>query len=276
MPRFTSNRFLITLFLLTIPFFIALRWDSSIWLNTQIDQVAKNSGFTVHYDQASISGLGVSFNNLQLSKSNTPPIEIESIHISLSLAELVTGTLGADIQALWLSSPVSFTITQHDGLFDIKHIEAQLDMAKASMFMPNLIAKLSGNAEAQGSLQIAQASQQVQSVNLHLTWQQAMAGLAKPEFSLGDYQAHINSLEDSAQPWNWDITGGSGVALDGKGTMLVNHPNPNFWVLSGEVSVQVDQSNPSLAMMIQAVAGSSQAKVRLSGTLSKPKTVIIR
>lgn len=70
-----SNRFLFGLFILALPIFILLRWDSSAWLASQVNHAAEKNGYTIAYNQVSFTGLGLSFNEFQLRKTSSPPLD---------------------------------------------------------------------------------------------------------------------------------------------------------------------------------------------------------
>ncbi len=272
----TSMRFLLGLFIIALPVFILLRWDYSAWLTTEINQAAKNAGITLHYDNVSLSGLGISFKNIQLSTPESPKIQCNELTASLSLSSLFSGSIAADMDILWETNPVSFTVSQNGELIEISAVEAMIDLERLSAYQQNIPARLSGLVSANGVITLNRLTRQVHTGQLEISWHQAMAGLAQPEFTLGDYKLNLNSAETADQPWHWEISGGSGLALDGQGSLSPQHPDPKQWVFSGELAVQVDDTNPALAMMMQTFAGSKQTKLRLSGTLLNPRTDIIR
>lgn len=272
----SSKRFLFILFIVTLPIFIFLRWDSSAWLSTQVQQAAKAQGYHIDYDSINLSGIGIYFENIQISGSNISPIQCERLDISLSIPSLFSGLLAADIDALWETNPISFTAVQQDAFIDITNIEALIDVSRLDKYTSNLMAKISGLIAIQGALSIDPNKQLLHSAHLKSTWTQAMAGLSQPEFALGDYHFELSSLEDVNQPWQWSIEGGSGLGLHGSGTLSPFNPEPQFWNFSGDIDIASDNSNPTLAGMLQAYAGSHQAKVRLTGTFSNPRMDIIR
>jgi len=271
-----SNRQLFLIFILSLPIFLFMRWDSSTWLKVRVDAAAKDSGYNLSYSHISTSGLGVSFQDLSISKTNSPTIHFDKIDASLSLSQLLAANLAADIDAIWQGNPVSFSTAKSGEHIIISDVEAVIDLSRVEMLKESIPAQLAGLVEARGEISINQTSQLPQSIHLNILWNQAMAGLAAPEFALGDYTANIESVEDPTKPWAWNISGGSGVALQGEGSIFPQNPDPNLWGINGSVDVNVSQTNPSLAMMLRTMAGSNQVKVRLSGTLSKPRTDFIR
>jgi len=275
----SSKRFLFILFIVALPIFIFLRWDSSTWLSAQVQQAASEQGYHLNYDSVNLSGLGLYFKNIQvsqISQPNVPPIECEQLGVSLSISNLFSGALAADIDALWETNPISFTAAQQNEFIDITNIEALIDVSRLDKYTANLMAKVSGLVSVQGALSIDPNKQLLHSAHLNSSWAQAMAGLSQPEFTLGDYHFELNSLEDINQPWQWAIKGGSGLGLHGSGTLSPFNPDPQFWHFSGNIDLQADNTNPTLAAMLQAYAGSNQAKVRLTGTFSNPRMDIIR
>ena len=271
-----SNRQLFFIFILSLPVFLLFRWDSSTWLKEKVDAASKESGYGVTYSHISLSGLGVEFQGLSLSKTNTPTLHFDSIAASLSVSHLLSAHLAADIDAVWQGNPVTFTVAQDGEQIVITNIEAVIDLNRVETLKQSVPAQLAGLVEARGEVTINQTTQLPQSLHLNVLWNQAMAGLATPEFTLGDYTAQLDSNEDAGKPWAWNISGGSGVALQGQGSIFPQNPNPNLWGINGSLDVNVSQTNPSLAMMMQTMGGSNPAKVRIFGTLSQPRTDFIR
>ncbi len=275
----TSTRFLLGLFFAALILFSFIRWDTSVWLSKHINQAALDAGYHISYDKVFISGFGIGFEQAQVKPSGQQATPFDSLDISLSFSSLFSGELAADIDVSWLGNPVSFTAAMSGGNIYLSHIDAMIDVSRVQDL--NIPAQLSGLLVAQGQIAFNQQTGQPLSVNIDATWKQAKAGLAEPEFALGDYQMQLHSLEDAALPWQWTITGGSGVGLDGSGTIATlqagaQQTDPKQWPITGDVAFNVDNSNPSLAMMVQSMLGSNQAKFRLSGTLGNPRTDIIR
>ncbi len=268
-----SWRLLSGIFILALLVFTAIRWDYSAWTSQHIQQAAKNAGYTITYQDMQIVGLSLDLSQV-LIQSKQQSIALDTLHISPAFSRLLTGELAANITLSWQNNPVSFSISQQQGELTFTHIDAVVDVSRIKNL--NIPAKLAGIMQVTGELTLNQNTGLPQHGALHITWNQAMAGLTTPEFTLGDYQANINSVDDENQPWRWQIAGGSGVSLEGSGTILPNMPDPKQWLVNGLVEIQIDNSNPSLAMMIQSMMGSQQAKLRISGSLGAPRTDMVR
>ncbi|HID37787.1 MAG TPA: hypothetical protein EYP39_10535 [Ghiorsea sp.] len=269
-----SVRLLLSVFIISLLVFMLLRWDVSSFLRHQIDNAAKQEGYTLIYDEVSISGLSIVLQPITIQQGKAMSIQLDKIQLSPSFSQLTSGILGLDINTTWLGNPISATVVQDGDVIQLLNIDAMIDVSRLDDL--NIPVQLSGLMHLQGELQLLQSTGQPQSGRLTLTWNNAKAGLAAPEFTLGDYQVNINSVDDVSQPWQWAISGGSGVALNGSGTLLANNPDPKRWAVTGLVDANIDNSNPSLAMMMQGVMGSNQAKFRISGSLGAPRTVIVR
>ncbi|HIP07154.1 MAG TPA: hypothetical protein EYG66_04710 [Mariprofundaceae bacterium] len=269
-----SVRLLLSIFIISLLVFMLLRWDVSSFLRHQIDNAAKQEGYTLIYDEVSISGLSIVLQPITIQQGKAMSIQLDKIQLSPSFSQLTSGILGLDINTTWLGNPISATVVQDGDVIQLLNIDAMIDVSRLDDL--NIPVQLSGLMHLQGELQLLQSTGQPQSGRLTLTWNNAKAGLAAPEFTLGDYQVNINSVDDVSQPWQWAISGGSGVALNGSGTLLANNPDPKRWAVTGLVDANIDNSNPSLAMMMQGVMGSNQAKFRISGSLGAPRTVIVR
>ncbi|MDQ6983439.1 MAG: hypothetical protein Q9M44_01845 [Ghiorsea sp.] len=269
-----SVRLLLSIFIISLLVFMLLRWDASSFLRHQIDNAAKQEGYTLIYDEVSISGLSIVLQPITIQQGKAMGIQLDKIQLSPSFSQLTSGNLGLDINTAWLGNPISATVVQDGDVIQLLNIDAMIDVSRLDDL--NIPAQLSGLMHLQGELQLLQSTGQPQSGALTLTWNNAKAGLAAPEFTLGDYQVNINSVDDVSQPWQWTISGGSGVALNGSGTLLANNPDPKRWAVIGLVDTNIDNSNPSLAMMMQGMMGSTQAKLRISGSLGAPRTVIVR
>jgi len=268
-----SKRFLITLFFIALPIFIFIRWDSSAWVGAQVQQAASDAGYQLSYSDLSVSGLGVKLQDVRVQQQQNI-LELDSLEISPSFSTLISGDVGADVEASWLGNPISASVSSSDDLLMLTNIDAMVDVSRIQNL--NIPAELAGLMHLQGDLVLQQNTGLPQSGKLQLTWNQAKAGLAAPEFTLGDYTLDLNSVDDVSQPWQWTIAGGSGVALNGSGTVLPTTPDPKLWLVNGLVDTNIDNSNPSLAMMMQSMMGSTKAKFRISGSLGAPRTDIVR
>jgi len=269
-----STRLLIGVFIISLLLFMMLRWDSSSFLRSQIDAAAQQAGYTLIYDDVSLSGLNIVLEHVSIQQGNATNIKLDKLQLSPSLSQLFSGTLALNVSATWLGNPISVSIAQVDNEIQLANIDAMVDVSRLqSLQIP---AELSGLVHLQGDLNVQQHTGQPSSGALTLAWNNAQAGLTSPEFILGDYTLDLNSQEDTTQPWQWTISGGSGVSLNGSGTLLPNNVDPKNWVVSGLVDTTIDNSNPSLAMMMQGMMGSTQAKFRISGSLGAPRTVIVR
>jgi len=269
-----STRLLIGVFIISLLLFMMLRWDSSSFLRSQIDAAAQQAGYTLIYDDVSLSGLNIVLEHVSIQQGNATNIKLDKLQLSPSLSQLFSGTLALNVSATWLGNPISVSIAQVDNEIQLANIDAMIDVSRLqSLQIP---AELSGLVHLQGDLNVQQHTGQPSSGALTLAWNNAQAGLTSPEFTLGDYTLDLNSQEDTTQPWQWTISGGSGVSLNGSGTLLPNNVDPKNWVVSGLVDTTIDNSNPSLAMMMQGMMGSTQAKFRISGSLGAPRTVIVR
>ncbi len=268
-----SKRFLITLFFIALPIFIFMRWDSSIWLDAQVQQAASDAGYQLTYTDLDVSGLTVHLQNVHIQQQQNS-LDLDSLEISPSFSTLISGDLGADINASWLGNPISASVSSSDDLLTLTNIDAMIDVSRIQNL--NIPAQLAGLMHLQGFVMVWQNTGLPQSGELQLTWNQAKAGLAAPEFTLGDYTLNLNSVEDIKQPWQWTIAGGSGVALNGSGTLLPTMPDPKQWLINGLVDTEIDNANPSLSMMMQSMMGSTKAKFRISGSLGAPRTDIVR
>jgi autotransporter translocation and assembly factor TamB len=271
-----SKRKLLLIFTLALLIFLFLRWDISPWLATQIQQAAKQAGVNVQYEHISVSGFTVQLNQLQISKANEISVQLQEVRAGLAWDALLSGKLGVHIEALWQTNPLSLTIIQQGESLQLNNISAVVDISRIQQFMTSIPAKISGVIEAKGQVRLNPSTQKLESGNLEMVWNQAKAGLTQPKFTLGNYHIKLYSDEQNNQPWHWDISGGSGVALKGNGSISPQQPDPQWWALNGLMNVKVDQTNPSLAMMMQSMMGTTEASLRISGTLGKPRTEIVR
>ncbi len=268
-----SIRFLITLFLVLLAVFTFIRWDSSAWLNTQIQQAASNAGYQLSYSDFNITGLTVRLQHVHIQQQQNS-LNLDTLTISPSLSSLASGHLGVDIHVSWLGNPASLSVSTSNNLLNLSNIDAMIDISRIQNL--NIPAQLSGLVRLQGDLVLQQNTGVPQSGKLQLTWSQAKAGLATPEFTLGDYMLNLNSTDTPNQPWQWRVSGGSGVTLNGSGTLTPTTPDPKQWLVHGLVDAAMDNTNPSLSMMMQSMMSSNKAKLRVSGSLGKPSVEVVR
>ena len=271
-----SNRFLLGLFIIALPLFIALRWDYSGFIDGKVQQLAVNQGIKLGYDEFSFSGTSISFRNLNIQKAGVPPLSFQSLNISPAWLELLTGNIAASIATEWQANPIAADLSQQGERLQLKNIEATIDLATTTTLQQELIAKVSGTVSAQGSLQYNLQTSQPVSSNLSLSWSDAKAGLATPEFDLGNITATLTSQDDATKPWQWEVSGKPAIIIQASGTLMPRGANPKVWPITGSASVEMGDTNPTLAMMFQSFAGGKQAKINISGILSQPRTDIIR
>jgi len=268
-----SNRALILTFLLSLLIFSGIRWDITPWIEQRITQAARQAGYQLYYDSLHISGFTLTLEKVHIQKQQNS-IMLDNLHIKPAWSLLITGTPGADIRAVWQGNPISTSLSRQDDMLTLSDIDAVIDANRLEPL--KLPVKLSGIMHLQGHLSLQQSTGLPTTGKLNLTWQQAAAGLSQPEIALGDYTASISNTEGQKQPWQWQVSGGSSVALDGSGTLAPQGIAPNMWPISGLVDVRVDKSNPTLSMMMQGALGSDEAKVRISGSLGAPRTDMVR
>ncbi len=271
--KHASNRSLIIVFIFALALFTALRWDITPWVERQVQQAATQAGYQLRYDTLRITGLGVRMDKLHVQKQRDS-LQLDTLHITPAWRALMSGILATNINAVWQGNPISATFSRDENVIIIDDLDAVIDASRLDAL--NIPAKLAGMMHVQGHLSLAQHTGMPQAGELHLTWQQAKAGLAAPEFTLGDYTLSISSADQVTQPWQWRVDGGSGVALSGSGTLTPNGQNPQAWQINGVVDVNIGNANPSLAMMMQSALGQKHAKVRISGSLGTPRTDIVR
>lgn len=272
----SSKKTLFLIFTLALATFSLLRWDISPWVSTQIEQAAKQAGVNLQYESMAVSGFGIVFQQLHISQAGKQSIQLQKLEASLAWNALLSGELGANIEALWQTNPISFTVVQQGESLHIQHLDAVVDISRIpAQLMSQIPASISGVIQAQGDIRINPNTQQLEAGNLNIMWNQAKAGLIQPKFTLGDYTLNIKSNEQQNQPWHWNISGGSGVALEGNGSLSAKLPDPQQWLIDGLVNAKVDQTNPSLAMMMQSMMGKTEAKLRISGALGKPHMEVI-
>jgi len=251
-----------------------MRWDSTSWVSNKVNQAATQAGLNLKYQQLNVSSLALELTDVVIQQQGQPPVKLDKLKISPSFSALFSASLAAKVDALWLGNPISAQVSSSNNILDISAIDAMLDMSRVKNL--NIPAQLSGLVHITGDISLDQSKNLPQQGLIHATWSQAMAGLAAPEFNLGDYTFDLNSLDNVSQPWQWKIAGGSGVALNGTGTVLPTTPKPEQWLINGLVDAKIDNSNPSLSMMMQSMMGSNQAKLKISGSLGAPRTDIVR
>jgi len=269
-----SKKFLITIFLIALPIFLLMRWDSTSWVSTKVNQATSQAGLDLTYKHLDTSGLALELTDVVIQQRGQAPINFEKIKLTPSFSALFSASIAAEVEALWQGNPVSARLSSSNNILDVSAIDVMLDMSRIKNL--NIPAQLSGLVHITGDIGLDPQKNLIKKGDIHATWLQAKAGLVTPEFSLGDYNFDLNSVEDASQPWQWTVSGGSGVALNGKGTVLPATPQPEQWIITGLLDAEIDKTNPSLSMMMQSMMGSNQAKLKISGSLGAPRTDIVR
>jgi len=271
-----SKRSLALLFVLVLPVMMFLRWDASPWLDQQVQTLSQQAGVQISYEQLFWRGWAIHAEQVTLSQSDLHSIKCDSLDVSLSISQLFSGHLAADIRLLWLNNPIALTVYQDGDLLHIDDVQADIDLLNLVDIQQNIPFRVSGKLDLQGSEAVDKSNGQAREGQLQLVWSQAMAGLAVPEFSLGDYTVDVYSDAANNAAWHWQLQGGEDVALQGKGMLDIQQPLLQQWTIHGVLDVQVDAANATLSMMLQAFTGSNKAKIRISGPLLRPQTQVVR
>lgn len=272
--KLTSFKRLLLLLVLATAFFIFIRWDLSPWMSAKISDLAAENGLELHYENLNMSGLGLRFEQVQIKRAGSAPVTLTSLKLSPAWSYLSSGTPALNVKAMWQDNPILFTVSQQDSHITIEAMDATIQAADL-LAMQHIPAKASGNLHLTGALQIDPDTQKIFPIQIQIDGHALQAGLNGPEFILGDYVLHLQSDVQAAQPWAWDISGGSSIVLEGNGLLSTSNPDPMLWQISGQARLSVDNSQPVLTMMVKALTGKSTSSIRLSGSISSPRAVIL-
>ncbi len=258
---------LLLVFLLSLFIFIPLRWDAEPWLRQQLANIQQQ--LPLHIDVASLkwSGLGVTATGVDMQTTDRPDaVHFRHLRVEPDWLPSLQGRPAVRLQ--WQGDPGEgrLSLGLHDAYVEASDMDIRLDTAwlQQTLALP-LPVTLQGPLVLTGEAQLLRQQHapplKPLAAQLQLRWQQAAVTMGEEQFNLGDYQLTLKGQPE--KNWQWQITGGETLKLEGKGQLQSRAANWPAWPLAGEVMMQAQQK-------LAAVLG-EQHKVRLSGTLLHPQ-----
>jgi len=253
------------LFLFALPLFLWMRWQpEQILLSAlerpKIHKILSAGAIHKHW----FPGLRVDAVKIRLRKG--PPISLDYIDISPVWWRLILGTAAVKICGEGKHASFCLLVTLSGQKLNFPDIAVDTDFAALKPYLPQLsLFPVSGSIHMKGSLDLLWRSRKAGQANLHLDVKDAVLGSGKKLEPLGNYQLALLSQGPS---WQWLVTGGGALVLEGKGTLTPSGVDVTKWPIRGQMSVtgKGEQS----ALWIKGLAGKSSAKGTVTGILRRP------
>ena len=266
-----------TLFLLALLLFVLFRFDAESLVRRHLNDLARQTGVEIDYDQVGMNGLGVQFDHLSLSSSRLPEVLIfESVKVLPEWRSLVMGRINANVSLLWQGTTASMRLQRTDVAFFIQEIQMQGEVAHFSRLLKpyihlSLPVTVSGQLMAEGQLQFNQLSGVLEQGDIKGHWQGAKGGLLGAEFALGDI---LMEVQGKSGQWQWQLDDGEAGAITAHGSIQQSQASAGLWPIDGSAEVEVANiRDPYLLSWLQHsdVDQQLQLHLNISGTLSRPK-----
>lgn len=266
---------------LTLIFLVALlavavfRFDVESLLRGRLAEVATKTGLQLDFDQMSIHGLSADFGHVSLSSRRLPEALIfEQVEVSPLWGSLLSGDAGADLILMWQGNRLAATLVETDEDILAEPLQLQGEMSKVSrlvlpfMQVPFPISA-SGNIEVEGKARFGRASGIPESGQLHATWRGAKAGAMGAEFALGDL---LMSLQGEAGQWQWQLNDGEVGMIEASGSLEQLPTLVEMWPVHGSIVINTTKiSDPYLIAWLPDMGDETEIRLKISGTLSRPR-----
>jgi len=234
-------------FVLALLLFLLLRWQPEPWLRGQLRAATEPYGIAFDYQQLETDGLAIHLHDVRISGGSLPaPQLFDSIRLAPAWMSLLQAKPAAYVYLIWQGIEATATVLQNDQVVVLADIHATSDAADLPALLKlSVPVQLGGQLLVSGDIHLDMVSGRPLNGALHGQWQQAAAGLFGAPELLGDYALTLNN-EDPAKAWQWQLGGGTGVVLNGHGTLTTTQASlPQRWMIDGQLDVIGGESTPA-------------------------------
>jgi hypothetical protein len=259
-------------FVIALLVFISGRWQAEPWLRSQIAALAGQHGVTVEFQSLKLEGLALRFTGVSIRGPDmTSPAALQSLTVEPAWNAWIAGNLAARIGLNWQGQPATALAGVHDGYVELDDLDAALDVAVLKPVLHRQLgvpADVTGRVHLSGNIRFDAVTGQPASGKLTANWQGASAALAGVQIPLGDYRLVMQAEPPSPGSWQWRLSGGADITLNGEGKVQTPSGDPKAWTVNGQGRLDVVGKgvNPALS----ALMGGSAISFRLSGNVLSP------
>ncbi len=274
-------------FMLAFVVFIGLRWQPEAWIESQLQQQAKQHGTTLTFNHLQLHGFTLQAEQVSIQTVQSPiPIILNTLQISPDWSSLFGGNIGAEIHAQWQAQDIQATIIkrtdnkradnkQTDQII-LQDILANIDATKLQDVLDKsmpLPLKIYGQLQLSGAIAFDVNARPLQG-KINLLWNTAGIDFSASRIALGNYKLVLQSAQAKDQVnnqtgalWQWNIDGGNALMLAGKGNIDTSAQYPQAWRLNGLIRIEASHKATSLASLL----GNKANEFRLSGSIIHPQ-----
>ena len=268
--RHASWQLLLAVFSVALLLFVTMRWQPEAWIQSQINTQSKQHGITISYDALQTDGFTIHMDQLSIQTAQLPaPFKLDRLSLSPAWSSLLSGNPGANIQADWNGQMLSAAVIKQADIIDIQSLRGELDVALLQPLLAKklpLPVNLNGKANITGEIQLNASNGHPRLGKINIHWNAAAVDMPPMKMPLGDYALTLQT-DDIKRAWQWDISGGSELKLNGKGNLNTSARNPAAWSIRGMVQAQADQQAANLS----ALLGNKEKQFRISGNITQPR-----
>lgn len=257
-------------FVLSLLFFIAIRWQPEPWLRTQIEEQSMQSGFTLHYEHMETEGFTARLDQVSVhAKGLAVPLKFDFLTLKPAWASLLSGTYGIQLQMNWQGQQGVAILNWQDDYIDIHDIGAELDVSVLQMLWHkymSLPVHVIGHVRVSGNVRLDMRSGRPVQGKLDAGWRSAAIKMADGNIPLGDYQLAM-MVDETSTSWRWTLGGGKAVLLQSEGRIGIPLNIRQAWPVSGQARIEVGKE----AGVLSAMLSTSPLVFNLSGNAANPK-----
>ena len=261
---------LLLIFLLMLLLFVALRWQPDAWVASRIDRMASEQGITLSYDDLKTAWFSVEISNLTFQKPGMrSPLPLDVVRISPDWGALSGGDAGLHLVLPGKQLHGSMDIAMDGGRIKLAAIDLDLSVAQLLSLIRQqltLPVKAGGRIMINGDLNLDATSGKPQSGEVHARWETASIDLPVLPATLGDYALLLHVDPKGSGHWQWQLTGGTALQLDGHGAINAASADWMRWPVNGSVQLGAGAKAPALAAMF----GGKKQAFAISGIMSQP------
>lgn len=255
------------LFVLTLLVFMAWRWQPEAWLDSRVNDLARQAGVGLQYKSLGIHGLALRVDGATLDLPGaSAPVRVDRLTVRPAWLGFLTGHSGARVSLLWHRQVLHFSVAVH-GHEATVHIPATHFPASAldplwqqAVALP---AVLAGEIHLHGDTSIALADGRPLHGHVELAWDDAGADVIGNRLVLGSYRVQGSGKDGH---WRFSAAGGKQARLSASGSLDASTSDARAWALKAEGQLTVSPDSPLAGMV-----GAKPMRFRVSGPLASPR-----
>ncbi|MDX8402485.1 MAG: hypothetical protein R8K47_07635 [Mariprofundaceae bacterium] len=248
--------------------FLAFRWQPEPWLGRIIAQQAAQAGWQAQWRDLAIDGWRLVAEGVRLSR-NGRAIALDRIELAPAWRKLFAAE-----PALWvglhaLGGTLSGVAALSEHRIAIEDASLRLPAERLAPWIArqaSIAATPEGMIEGGGTVILDVRDGRPLQGEIDAVWRDAavtVEGFGKSE--LGEYALHLES-KGAADPWRWQIEGGTALRLEARGDLRADGADPWRWSVSGSGRVE---AGPGMPPILARMLGHG-AQLHIAGPFSRP------